>query len=233
LTLPVRRGDSSSRDWLITKPKEQSSLSSRSTIEKVVSGLNERGHQYLLWPTENGLKKIDVQKGEVIEKMVVSITKQDESKRVVIGVVLDPYQEDGGDAHGDFISPSEVEATSHNFVKESRFISFDHREPTEAKVVESFIENYPTPDDRLKAFRGEPHRVSRRKFGKDVIHSGAWVMGVQLTPELWEMAKNGKIKAFSIEGYGVRKPMTPKQLPEIEFVDAVFVDPKTGNKVEA
>ena len=89
------------------------------------------------------------------------------------------------------------------------------------KSVESWVEQYPSREDYLAARRGEPHKVYRRAFGDDVVHSGSWMMGVKLTDELWKMYEDGKITAFSPGGFGFRRVMRPTDFPKIEFVDLI------------
>ena len=94
----------------------------------------------------------------------IPIAKADALKKIVYGIVLDPYQVD---AHNDWISPAEVESTQEGFMLNSRLISIHHLKPTVGQVVESFIEAYPSQTERAKAMANEPHRIYRRKFGAD------------------------------------------------------------------
>lgn len=150
------------------------------------------------------------------DSLSARVHKAEEEKRIVYGVVLDPY---APDAHDDWIPPAEIERTAHEFMRRSRVISLQHESLTDAVVVESFVENYPSKSDRVRALRKEPHRAYARKFGEDVIHSGAWVLGVELTPQLWEQYKTGDIAAFSIEGYAVRVPTTTGAMPQVDFIE--------------
>jgi hypothetical protein len=153
----------------------------------------------------------------VTDRLVAEIHKaSEEEQRIVYGVVLDPY---APDAHDDWIPPGEIEKTAREFMKKSRVISLQHEELTDAKVVESFVEIYPSKSDRVKALRKEPHRAYKRHFGNDVIHSGSWVLGVELTPELWQQFKQGKFAAFSIEGYAIRVPTTTAAMPRVNFIE--------------
>jgi hypothetical protein len=142
--------------------------------------------------------------------------KADAPKRIVYGVVLDPYQVD---LQGDWIPAADIEKTAHDFVAKRGYISYQHEGLADAELVESFVEPYPTPDDEQRAMRNEPHRAFRRKYGEDVVHSGAWVMAVRLTPRLWDEYRAGKLNAFSIEGFGTRTPMTGSEMPQVTFVD--------------
>lgn len=147
---------------------------------------------------------------------IARLYKASEPKRIVYGVVLDPYQVD---LQGDWIPPADIEKTAHDFVKKRGYISYQHEGMADAELVESFVEPYPTADDATKAERNEPHRAFRRKYGDDVVHSGAWVIAVKLSPALWDEYKAGKLNAFSIEGYGVRTAGTTAEMPKVTFVD--------------
>lgn len=145
----------------------------------------------------------------------VTLKKADEAKRIVYGVVLDPYIVD---AHDDYLSPAEIETTSHNFMASSRMIGLDHGGATEAQVVESWIQPYPTADEYKKAVAGEPHQATRTAFGDDFIHSGSWVLGVKLSSENWAKVQAGELNAFSIGGFGTREPMAESEMPKVEFI---------------
>jgi hypothetical protein len=92
----------------------------------------------------------------------------------------------------------------------------------DAVLVESSIEQYPSQDDYRKAMKGEPHRVYRRPFGDDFVHSGSWVVGVQLGEKEWAAYENKEINAFSPGGIGVRRSITKDEMPKVEFIDLVF-----------
>ena len=49
------------------------------------------------------------------------------------------------------ISPKEIEETAHNFMISSRTIGLDHNGATDAQVVESWVEKYPSDEDYKKA----------------------------------------------------------------------------------
>jgi hypothetical protein len=146
----------------------------------------------------------------------VGIYKADESKRIVYGVVLDPYIID---AHDDYLSPAVIEETAHDFLSESRVVGLDHNGAADgAKVVESWIQPYPTPEDYKAAIEGKPHKAYAQSFGDDVVRSGSWVLGVKLTPELWSRVQSGELNGFSIGGYGQREDMAEGEMPEVEFI---------------
>ena len=145
----------------------------------------------------------------------VTLKKADDAKRIVYGVVLDPYIVD---AHDDYLSPAEIEPPSHNFMASSRMIGLDHNGATEAQVVESWIQPYPDSDEYKKAVAGEPHRALRTPFGDDFIHSGSWVLGVKLSPENWAKVQAGELNAFSIGGFGTRENIEASEMPKVDFI---------------
>jgi hypothetical protein len=147
----------------------------------------------------------------------VGIYKADDAKRIVYGVVLDPYIID---AHDDYLSPAVIEATAHDFLSESRVVGLDHSgEADGAKVVESWVQPYPTPEDYKAAIEGKPHKAYAQNFGDDVVRSGSWVLGVKLPPELWERVQSGELNGFSIGGFGQREDMAEGDMPEVEFIE--------------
>jgi len=162
--------------------------------------------------------------GQGPDLVSVAIKKSTE-KQIVYGVVMSSYGPDGifTDAHGDYCLPSMIEAAAHNFVSDSsRTISLQHSlmlKSSDAKVVESHIEPYPTKEDYLKAMAGEDHAVTKRVFGDGVVHSGDWVLGVKLSDPAWELFQKGEINAFSPGGAGVLVNLDQITLPNITFMD--------------
>jgi len=146
----------------------------------------------------------------------VSVVKEAPKKQIVYGVVLDPYQVD---LQGDWIPPAEIEATAHEFLEKSRVIGLRHNGKADAQLVESWVEPYPTERDREAALSNVPHKVSRRQFGSDTIHSGAWVAGVRLSDRLWKQYESGELDAFSIGGFSLKTKVAPEAMPQVEFVD--------------
>jgi uracil-DNA glycosylase family 4 len=139
-------------------------------------------------------------------------------KRIVYGVVLSPI---GRDLQGDYTPPSEIEATAHDYLANSRMVGLEHEWVAPATVVESWLWPYPSEEDYRKAMAGEPHSSYAAKFGTDVVHSGAWVMATRIeNDEIWESIVNGDITAYSIGGTGIRLPSTSSDMPEVTFINA-------------
>ena len=147
----------------------------------------------------------------------VTISKVDDERQVVYGVVIDPYQID---TQGDWVSPAVIEDTAHDWFKDPK-INLHHASDTssETRAVESWIVEYPSREEYRAARKNEPHRAFRRRFGGDVIHSGAWIVGTKLDDKLWDAFKRGEIASYSIEGFGTRRPMNIQEMPQVNFVD--------------
>jgi uracil-DNA glycosylase family 4 len=213
------------RAWLIDKPKEQTPIAERSDLADVISELKRKQQRYLIWGKPGDKPKlIDVQAAEVEKDREVQITKADPMKKIVYGVVLDPYGARGPqeDAHRDWMPPSEIEKTAHKFMTGSRVVGVQHKGKSGAKVVESWVEQYPSKKDYRAAMENQPHKVLRREFGDDVVHSGSWLLGVQLGDEEWKLFQDGKVTAFSPRGRGIRNPMDKSQMPDVSFVDVAY-----------
>lgn len=150
------------------------------------------------------------------EDLSVPVRKSLEEKQIVFGVILDPYQVD---LHNDWLPPAEIESTAHDFLTKSRIVGLQHKGVAEAEVVESWIEAYPTPEDRELALQNLPHRAYQRKFGSDIVHSGAWIAGVKLSDELWAAFRKGDLDAFSIGGFSFKTQISSDAMPDVEFVE--------------
>lgn len=217
------------RIWLIDKPADQKPMAERLELGDVITELRRKRQEFLIWakPGEKP-QKIDVKTGKVAKSFVVPIVKADEERQIVYGVVLDPYGRSGPeeDAHNDWIPPAEVEKTAHEWFKASRGIGFGHpglpghKRVVNADAVESHLVEYPSASDYEKARRGEPHRVFRRKYGADIVHSGAWILGTELGDAEWAAFKKGEINAYSIEGVGSKeRGVSRSVMPAVTFVD--------------
>ena len=148
------------------------------------------------------------------EDFNVSITKSDDSKKIVYSAVLSPDEED---AHGDMVPVSEIEDTAHKYLEKSRTVGRQHTSLANAKVVESYVVHYPSDEDYRKALAGEDHNSYRIPFGDDYITSGTWVMGVRLGDEEYKAVMDGAITGFSIGGYGHRVERSRSELPNITY----------------
>jgi hypothetical protein len=105
---------------------------------------------------------------------------------VVYGVVLAP---DKADLQGDVMSKEDIEAASHEYMKEYRIINIDHEKDVDAYPVESWIAK-------------EDGMLGKREYVK-----GSWLMGTLLPQDLADKVRKGIYNAYSIEGTGVRTPV--------------------------
>ena len=213
------------RVWLLDKPEDQTPMAERRDLADVIGELRQKRQRFLIWGKPGSKPQlIDVESGNVVKaSLEVPIIKADPEKRIVYGVVLDPYGEAGpeADAHDDWMPPSEIEKTAHAFLQGNKVVGLQHEKRANAKVVESWVEQYPTRDDYLAAMTLKPHKVVERPFGADKVHSGSWCLGVELGAKEWEMFKTGEINAFSPGGLGVRTPIARSVMPKVTFVELV------------
>lgn len=148
--------------------------------------------------------------------LMTPIAKVDKALQVIFGVVLDPYIVD---AHDDWCPPGAIEETAHRWLTESRKAKLQHESALDAVPVESWIQPYPTPDDRARAHAGEPHRIWKTKLGTEWVHSGSWVLGMRvLDPAAWAQVLSGELDAYSIGGFGMRREIERVPMPEIEVL---------------
>lgn len=119
----------------------------------------------------------------------VAITKADQWRQIVYGVVLAPEEQD---TQGEVISAPEIEKSAHQWMATSRIIGLEHGEPIDAVPVESFI----CPMDmQFQGPQGPVHWTQ-----------GSWIMGVKfMDAEHFQMALDGEITGFSVGGFGLRE----------------------------
>lgn len=144
------------------------------------------------------------------------VVKAAPEKHIVYGVVLDPYSVD---LQNEWVPPATIEDTAHDFVERSRVIGLQHVGKADATLVESWVELYPSEGDRAAALDNQPHRVFKRKFGDDEIHSGSWVAGVRLSDSLWDAYQRGDFGAFSVGGFSFKTNVSTNAMPEVEIID--------------
>ncbi len=135
----------------------------------------------------------------VLQGSFLPVAKGQEWKQLVYGVVLEPNAIDSQD---DFMLPHHVERTAHNYLKKavrgrSSVAKLQHgahpggfsRSKASIVPVESFIAPVDFSYD-----------------GKEQIKKGSWVLAMHIEdPELWQDFLDGKYRAFSVGGSGVRR----------------------------
>lgn len=116
------------------------------------------------------------------EEMTKKIIKQDEEKRLVYGIVLEP---ETVDAQGDIISKEEIEEAAHFFMENSQTIGKGHYMEAPAIPVQSYI----CPCDCI--------------IGKNQVKEGSWILVVKIIDDdLWVEVKKGEYTGFSLGGFG-------------------------------
>jgi hypothetical protein len=206
------------RVWIVDRPKDQTPYAESRKLEDVLEELRQKGQRWLVWakPGEKP-KLIDVRTGRVEKYAEVPILKVDRVKRVVYGVVLDPYSVD---SQGDWVPPADVEETAHGWMARSRVIGLQHGKKANAVPVESWLVPYPTEEDYRKAMEGKPHRIYRMKLGSDRVHSGAWILGTKILDDgLWKDIEEGRLQSYSIGGFGTRVAVGRSAMPEVQVID--------------
>src|SRR4030043_1142087 len=183
-----------------------------------VKGLSEEKETAIREKLQQALESLKSKKS-----LGTRIMKANDELQIVYGCVSDPYLngDEGAqeDSQNDWTPPAEVQAMAHRFLKSKRVVKLDHNgDPVDAAVIESWLESYESAEQYQKAMENKNHRVLVRKFGDDVIHSGAWMVGVQLSDALWQKYKDGEINAFSPGGWGHRQAVAKELLPKVEFV---------------
>jgi hypothetical protein len=109
----------------------------------------------------------------------------DDEQRLVYGLVLVPDVED---LQGDIVSKEDIEEAAHDYLVNSRLIKAQHRSPTDAEVVESYIATQDTP------------------IGNGIAPAGSWLMTTKVhSNAMWQAIKKGEITGYSIGGIGTRE----------------------------
>lgn len=128
-------------------------------------------------------KKFFLTKSEekpVFEKQVRLLTKSDDAEQLVYGVVYAPEEVD---AHGDFMTASEIEKAAHQFLKDARNVDTQHNfEAGAGEVVESYV----APADIT--------------IGDETIAKGSWVLVTKASDEIWEQIQKGEFTGYSMAG---------------------------------
>ncbi len=121
----------------------------------------------------------------------VEIYKQDDEKRIVTGIVLEP---DVFDDQGDTITEDEIEKSAAFFLQKSRTIGFRHRGKAKAVLVGSMV--------MPAGF------TIKGSNGKQKVKKGTWLISVHVPDDkLWSQIKKKSINAFSVGGFGSREPI--------------------------
>jgi len=187
--LPSAAGDSGAGDLL---PSEQ-------TLESM--GAAASGGDLPVGPTLSSvhvnrpLKDISV--GYMGRTKKLRVSKADQVKQLVYGVVLEPNTLDSQD---DYMLPNQVEKAAHNYLKKavrgkSSVSKLQHRKP-------GFFKNKPSvvPVESFIA------PVDFTYDGKEMIKKGTWVLVLHVEDkQIWSDVMAGKYTGLSIGGSGIRQ----------------------------
>ncbi|MER3439302.1 MAG: hypothetical protein C4346_17895, partial [Chloroflexota bacterium] len=179
------------RTWLLSRPEDQQPYAQSHDANEVVAELRRKHQRWLIWPKDpedlgKGHERIDVTR-------FAKIVKTEEERRYTLAVA---YPANEVDAHGDTISPDELEQAAWNFLRRGGNVGLLHQPGTEGAgdVVESYI------------YRGPPWEISGER-----VEPGDWLIGVLWRPDVWEMIKKGELQGFSIQGWGRREAQAGRE----------------------
>lgn len=210
-------GTGDRRPWTLRKSEDHTPIAEKEDIEKVLAELRNKRQKWLVWgkPGQRP-QKINVRTGRVEKNIRIPIAKADQSKGIIYGVVLDPYQ---ADLHGDWIPSADVEEAAHRFMERGQKVNLRHRDKLDAVVMESTLVHYPSEEDYRKAMAGEDHSIYEMPYGDQTVRSGTWILGVKVKdPKARKQAESGELDAFSIEGLGIRRPAKRSEVPRVRII---------------
>jgi len=159
-----------------------------------------------------------------------------EPQRIVYGVVLSPHELTAPAGQAEIVDgevgevkaglpnyapPDVIERLAHDYMQHSRKTDYKHESVSDAVLLESFVEPYPSSEDYQKALRGEPHSITERTFGNDVVRSGEWIAATRLSESDWQEYLDGKLMAYSITGMLAVTEFDEADMPEITTIRLV------------
>lgn len=140
--------------------------------------------------SQNEVKIVDFEEFFEDMKLEVSFKKVDQEERIVVGVVYEPNVVD---SQGDFMKASTICKMAHQWMIKYQKYKDSHKSDIDSDdicVIESFI---------------APITYA---VGTEIVSVGSWVLATKILNEnLWKRVKDGELNAYSIGGYGKRKPM--------------------------
>ena len=167
----------------------------------------------------SGIEAISVVETPAIEENFVALNKHElqlkevnKEKRILMGAALIPdksiyRRNDKGDEYYIYFSKDTVRKASELFFKRSNHknATYEHKQPIEGMtIVESWIVENTKKDKSAH-------------YGLNVPE-GTWMVSMKVdNEEIYEKAKNGEVKGFSIEGYFADKlDMSSQSIEEYE-----------------
>lgn len=114
------------------------------------------------------------------EKEVRILTKGDDPKKLVYGIV---YAPDEVDSQGDFMSIDEIEKAAHSFMKNFQQIDEQHNFTEGAgTLVESTCQ------------------LADIEVGDEIITKGTWTIVTEATDDIWDKIEKGEYTGYSLAG---------------------------------
>jgi len=123
---------------------------------------------------------------QLTQRFLRNVVIKSEEKRLVYGEVYSPLHVD---TDMETMTAEDIQSAAHAFLASGRVNKIDvghNGVESGCLVVESFIARKQDPDGFIE---------------------GAWVLGVQVTPQYWEQVKTGELNGFSFAGSVEKVPV--------------------------
>ena len=119
------------------------------------------------------------------------ILKEDEDRRLVTGIVLEP---DEVDTQADTVTAATIERAAFRFLAQYNQATRLGRGHAVFGEGIHLVESWVTKADQV--------------IGGESVKAGSWVITVHVTdPQIWQTIRAGGITGFSIGGTGTRRPV--------------------------
>jgi hypothetical protein len=178
--------------------------------------------ELIILSDQDGIEAISLVEKPAIESNFITLAKEyemnlsevDSDKRILMGPALIPnkmiFRKEGDSSFNIFFSEQTVEQASQMYLKagnQSNSTLHHKTKLADMSLVESWIITNPDMD-------------KSKAYGFD-LPKGTWMVSMKAdNDEVWQKAKSGEIKGFSIEGYFADK-LSLQMLPEINDEDLV------------
>jgi len=160
----------------------------------------------------NGKSFLITKSGENVEleKDIQIISKSEDEKQLVYGVVYEP---DSLDKQEHFAKAEDIERMAHSFMTNGGAIDLQHN------LVKGFgtvVESYIAPCEM--------------NLGEQSVIKGSWVLVVKATNEIWQLVKSGDIDGFSM--FGTSQAVEVEIEPKKKSLAKSLLPFKKANKQE-
>lgn len=172
-------------------------------VDNIGKALVRRGRPDVAWGEESGrvlwtkdarrpgrgLELVDIEK-ERQDRREVTVLKRDDEQRYTLGLVYKASRQgERKDAHGDWMSPDELERAAWSYMARSRRVGMMHEDGTDGSgdAVESYI-----------------YRGPNWSIGDTIVEAGDWLMGTIWSRATWDRIKAGDLTGYSLQGMASR-----------------------------